>query len=94
MKQDAKLLAREIKQYGEAVSRYGSEKDDRNIIYFHPTLVSADIRKETEVLTYPVKSLVAEIGGTLGLFLGFSFMMVLDWIEAAAICIFSIQNTT
>ena len=33
---------------------------------------------ETEELIYPLSSLVAEFGGTLGLFLGFSFMAVWD----------------
>ena len=31
-------------------------------------------RVETERLVYPLSSLVAEFGGTLGLFLGFSFL--------------------
>ena len=33
---------------------------------------------ETEELIYPLSSLVAEFGGILGLFLGFSFMAVWD----------------
>ena len=33
---------------------------------------------ESEDLVYPLASLVAEFGGTLGLFLGFSFMAVWD----------------
>ena len=33
---------------------------------------------EREELVYPLSSLVAEFGGTLGLFLGFSFMAILD----------------
>ena len=33
---------------------------------------------ESEELLYPVESLVAEFGGTLGLFLGFSFMGLWD----------------
>ena len=37
---------------------------------------------ETEVLLYPLTSLVAEFGGTLGLFLGFSFMWLWDAVEA------------
>ena len=40
--------------------------------------VSNDTWVEAEVLIYPVASLVAEFGGTLGLFLGFSFMAVWD----------------
>ena len=36
--------------------------------------VSEDTEVQTEVLVYPLTSLVAEFGGTLGLFLGVSFM--------------------
>ncbi len=41
--------------------------------------VSMDTVVEKETLMYPLTSLVAEFGGTLGLFLGFSFMVVWDW---------------
>ena len=37
-----------------------------------------------EKLVYTVESLVAEFGGTLGLFLGFSFMNLWDLVEIAA----------
>ena len=37
-----------------------------------------------EKLMYTVESLVAEFGGTLGLFLGFSFMNLWDLVEIAA----------
>ena len=36
------------------------------------------IQVETEELIYPWQSFVAEFGGALGLFLGFSFMKILD----------------
>ena len=36
---------------------------------------------ETESLLYSIESLVAEFGGTLGLFLGFSFMALWDGLE-------------
>ena len=36
-----------------------------------------------EKLVYTVESLVAEFGGTLGLFLGFSFMNLWDLVEIA-----------
>ena len=38
---------------------------------------------ETEKLVYTVETLVAEFGGTLGLFLGFSFMNLWDVVEIA-----------
>ena len=40
--------------------------------------VSNNTRVETEVLVYPLTSLVAEFGGTLGLFLGVSFLTIWD----------------
>ena len=36
---------------------------------------------ETEQLIYPLTSLVAEFGGTLGLFIGFSFMAIWDGLQ-------------
>ena len=38
---------------------------------------------ESEALVYTVESLVAEFGGALGLFLGFSFMNIWDVVEIA-----------
>ena len=37
---------------------------------------------ETEVETYSLVSLVSDIGGSMGLFLGFSFIMVWEVTEA------------
>ena len=48
-----------------------------------PTLVSTTIRTETEKLICPFETLISNIGGTLGLFLGFSFFMLWDWFEFA-----------
>ena len=39
------------------------------------------ITKKTEVLVYPLESFVAEFGGGLGLFLGFSFISLWDLLE-------------
>ena len=36
---------------------------------------------ETEELLYGLSSFIAELGGTLGLFLGFSFMAIWDGME-------------
>ena len=48
------------------------------------------VSKSTEVnkeeLIYPLSSLVAEFGGTLGLFLGFSFMTLWDQIPLMGYC--------
>ena len=43
--------------------------------------VSKSTEVKTEELIYPLSSLVAEFGGTLGLFLGFSFMTLWDKIH-------------
>ena len=40
--------------------------------------VSSKTKVEKEELIYPMSTLVAEFGGTLGLFLGFSFISVWD----------------
>ena len=39
--------------------------------------------KRTEVLLYPGTSFISELGGSLGLFVGFSFWMVWDLVELA-----------
>ena len=41
----------------------------------HPTV---EVLREQEA--YPILSLVADIGGILGLFIGFNFLMIFDWI--------------
>ena len=43
--------------------------------------VSGTTRVENEKLIYPMSSLVAEFGGTLSLFLGFSFISLWDNID-------------
>ena len=39
---------------------------------------------EAEALVYTIESLIAEFGGALGLFIGFSFMNLWDVVELAA----------
>ena len=45
---------------------------------------SSSVIVKTEELVYPLSSFIAEFGGALGLFLGFSFMMVWDALLVAA----------
>ena len=47
-------------------------------VTFHNSALAASqkTRVEEEVLIYPITSLIAEFGGALGLFLGFSFMTI------------------
>ena len=62
--------------------RYNFIGDKKTTIYnssdsiFSLWSVTNNTEVETEVLIYPLTSLVAEFGGTLGLFLGVSFMTV------------------
>ena len=45
-----------------------------------PTFSSKKIEVLKEVEAYPALSLVADVGGVLGLFIGFNFLMLWDWI--------------
>ena len=47
--------------------------------------VSQNTLIEEEVLVYSFESLIAELGGSLGLFLGFSFMTIWDGLKNALI---------
>ena len=51
------------------------------------SLVSSDIRLETEELLYSWVSLVSDIGGSLGLFLGFSFFAAWDLVLSLGRCL-------
>ena len=52
-----------------------------NHSWFRISLASSSITVKNQTLIMSARSLVAEIGGTLGLFLGFSFIMIWDQIE-------------
>ena len=45
--------------------------------------VSTDIRSEKEAWVYPLVSFIAELGGSLGLFVGFSFLTIWDCLDFA-----------
>ena len=45
-----------------------------------PVFASKKIQVLKEVEAYPALSLVADVGGVLGLFIGFNFIMVWDWV--------------
>ena len=67
--------------------RYSFVRDDQpiGVDTEHFFLGFWSVTKETfvekELLIYPLTSLVAEFGGTLGLFLGFSFMTLWDGLQ-------------
>ena len=52
--------------------------DNKSLLmpYFQNNIV--EVHKEE--LAYPTISLVADVGGVMGLFIGFNFLMVWDWI--------------
>ena len=50
-------------------------------IFLKVTLASDIVNVYNETLIVSMRSLIAEIGGTLGLFLGFSFLMLWDFFE-------------
>ena len=41
--------------------------------------ISKSVEVQTEVEAFSFGSLVAEVGGVLGLFIGFNFLMVWNW---------------
>ena len=59
-------------------------KDEvKGSLYISLFYTSTDTMRSQEVLLYPFDSLVSEFGGALGLFLGFSFLGLLDIIQTA-----------
>ena len=52
-----------------------------NITIFSLEFSKSSLIRKKEVLVYPLTSLVAEFGGTFGLFVGFSFIMFWDTAE-------------
>ena len=60
---------------------YGDQEDPTKMILGVSFSTSMQTVKE-EVYDYPLFSFIAEFGGALGLFLGFSFMMLWDIAES------------
>ena len=48
---------------------------------FLPIFSTDIIQIQKEVEAFPFSSLVADCGGVLGLFVGFNFLMIWDWIQ-------------
>ena len=53
---------------------------NENITILRPAFINDKIEVLKEVEAYPALSLVADVGGVLGLFIGFNFLMLWDWI--------------
>ena len=54
-------------------------RDLNNVPELYPVFATKSILVRKEVLAFPSESLVADLGGVLGLFLGFNFLMVWEW---------------
>ena len=66
-------------------------EDFDSFLAFQPSTVDITIVKE--VLLHPLTSLVADFGGTLGLFIGFSFMSPWSAMENIYLAIKIMNNT-
>ena len=44
-------------------------------------LTSTTLKIEKEIYVYPVTSFIGELGGSLGLFVGFTFLTIFDFYE-------------
>ena len=51
-----------------------------NVSELSPLFATRNILVRKEVEAFPLDSLVADCGGILGLFLGFNFLMVWEWL--------------
>ena len=56
----------------------------RNQTKLHVMISSSTLTVQREVFALSFESLVADIGGVLGLFIGFNFLMIWDWIVVLA----------
>ena len=54
------------------------KKDNLSTLIPYFSSKSVEVLREEEA--YPIGSLVADVGGVLGLFIGFNFLMFWDWI--------------
>ena len=53
---------------------------------------SNSVTVKEEAYIYPLPSFVAEVGGSLGLFLGFSFLGIWDWVISGATLLYNKYN--
>ena len=62
----------------EKESVYKNNITDKRNLFFGFYFATTDLVVKTERLVYPPTSFLAEVGGALGLFLGFSFFSIGD----------------
>ena len=55
--------------------------EEADFTFLEIVTAGSKVTVKKEILVYPFTSLVAEVGGALGLFLGFSFLMIWDIME-------------
>ena len=65
-------------RFEKTPSDFGENNATRELILW---LSTPYVLLETEQYLYPFKSLVADVGGTFGLFLGFSLMTLWEYVE-------------
>ena len=63
-----------------------------NVSELCPLFATRNILVRKEVEAFPLDSLVADCGGILGLFLGFNFLMVWEWLLNGIIAILNRFN--
>ena len=56
-------------------------EDRNNSLLFMLNFAETIMTVKKEVLTYPFTSFLAELGGALGMFLGFSLLMIWDYLK-------------
>ena len=71
-------------------SNYRTFPEDQISVCLWP--VSQYTQVEEEVLVYPFQSFLAEFGGALGLFLGFSFMTIWDGMMGMMISVMEMKT--
>ena len=62
------------------------------VLALYPVFATKSILVRKEVLAFPSDSLVADCGGVLGLFLGFNFLMVWEWMLKGFFVVFNRFN--
>ena len=68
---------------GEEVYAYENVSNNKEELTLKLDYASTQLTIKEEILVYPIESFLAEIGGSLGMFLGFSLFMLWDLFEYA-----------